>query len=208
MQAGQTVETKERRTFTDTLRLVFGNFLKSIGNLLNSWGIHPNMLTTLGLVGTAIGAIFVGLGNFTVGGLIIMLMGPVDALDGAVARARVEPEDFGAFVDSVTDRYIELAIFGGLLWYYIHSGNIEASLLVFLAASGSVMVSYVRARAQSLGFEAKVGILTRVERFLVIGPSILFNIPLIGVAVVALFANITAIQRIIHVRRQARSRRK
>ena len=70
------------------------------------------------------------------------------------------------------------------------------------------MVSYIRARAQSLNFEAKVGILTRVERFLVIGPTILFNIPLVGVAVVALFANVTAIQRIIHVRRQARGRRK
>ena len=123
MQAGQTVKTKERRTFTDTLRLVFGNFLRSIGSLLNSWGVHPNMLTTLGLVGTAIGAIFVGIGNFTVGGLIILLMGPIDALDGAVARARGEPENFGAFVDSVSDRYIELAIFGGLFWYYIRFGH-------------------------------------------------------------------------------------
>ena len=90
------------------------------------------------------------------------------------------------------------------MWYYVSNDYLRASVLILLAAAGSVMVSYVRARAQSLGFEAKVGILTRVERYLVIGPSILFRVPLIGVVIVAVFANITAIQRIIHVRRQAR----
>ncbi len=206
MQAGNTVKTKDERTFTEFLRQLFGNFLRGVGSLINSWGIHPNVLTTIGLVGTALGSIFVAMGQFTVGGIIILLMGLTDALDGAVARARGEPEDFGAFVDSVSDRYIELSIFAGLLWYYIQQGDLRSSGLVFLAASGSVMVSYVRARAQSLGFEAKVGLFTRVERYLVVCPSILFGIPLVGITLVAVFANITAVQRIIHVRRQARSR--
>jgi CDP-diacylglycerol--glycerol-3-phosphate 3-phosphatidyltransferase len=127
-------------------------------------------------------------------------------LDGPVARAKGEPEDFGAFVDSVTDRYIELSVFGSLLWYYVSLNDLRASVLIFLAAFGSLMVSYVRARAQSLGFEAKVGLMTRVERYLVIGPSILFSIPLVGISIVAIFANITAVQRIIHVRRESRSR--
>lgn len=206
MQAGHTVKTEEQRTFTEFLRELFGNFLASAGKLINSWGIHPNILTTIGLVGTAVGSIFVALGQFSVGGIIILLMGLTDALDGAVARARGEPEDFGAFVDSVSDRYIELSIFAGLLWYYTQQGDLRTSGLVFLAASGSVLVSYVRARAQSLGFEAKVGLFTRVERYLVIAPSILFGIPLVGITLVAVFANITAIQRVIHVRRQALSR--
>lgn len=205
MQANQTLKSKERLTFTDSLRIIFSKVLVYFGNLLNRWGVHPNMLTTLGLVGTGIGALLIAQGNFPVGGLIIMVMGLFDALDGAVARARGEPENFGAFVDSVTDRYIELAIFGGLMWYFVAEGNLYASGLIFLAATGSVMVSYVRARAQSLGFETKVGILTRVERYLVIGPTILFGIPLVGIVIVAVFANITAIQRIIHVRRQARA---
>ena len=204
MQANQTIKSKEQQTFTDSLRVIFSKELSNIGGLLNKWGVHPNMLTSIGLVGTAIGAIFVAIGSFSIGGFIIMLMGAFDALDGAVARARGDPEDFGAFVDSVTDRYIELTIYGGLMWYYVSNDYLRASVLILLAAAGSVMVSYVRARAQSLGFEAKVGILTRVERYLVNGPSILFRVPLIGVVIVAVFANITAIQRIIHVRRQAR----
>lgn len=202
----QSVERKKRQTFTDFLRVIFSNLLKWAGKGLHKMGVHPNVLTIMGVVGTAIGAGFVGLGNFTLGGLIIMLMGPIDALDGAVARARGEPQDFGAFVDSVSDRYIEMFIFSGLLWYYMSINQIWAVALIFLAFAGSVMVSYVRARAQSLGFEAKVGILTRVERFLVIGPSILFNVPMIGITIVAIFANITALQRVIHVRREAHDR--
>ncbi|MDH5508678.1 MAG: CDP-alcohol phosphatidyltransferase family protein, partial [Anaerolineae bacterium] len=157
-------------------------------------------------VGTGVGALLVSQGRLSLGGLLIMLMGPIDALDGPVARVRGEPEDFGAFVDSVSDRYSELMIFAGLLWYFLQQGNWGASMLVFLAAGGSVLVSYVRARAQSLGFDAKVGILTRVERFLVIGPALLLNIPIIGVGIVAIGANITALQRVIYVRREARSR--
>jgi CDP-diacylglycerol--glycerol-3-phosphate 3-phosphatidyltransferase len=206
MQAEQPVKRKEQLTFTDWLRVTFGGLLSWIGNKLVKLGVHPNWLTAMGLVGTVIGAFFVTQGQFTIGGVIIMLMGLIDALDGPVARAKGEPEDFGAFVDSVTDRYIELSVFGSLLWYYVSLNDLRASVLIFLAAFGSLMVSYVRARAQSLGFEAKVGLMTRVERYLVIGPSILFSIPLVGISIVAIFANITAVQRIIHVRRESRSR--
>jgi CDP-diacylglycerol--glycerol-3-phosphate 3-phosphatidyltransferase len=138
-----------------------------------------------------------------VGGLIILAMGPVDALDGTMARLRGEPSDFGAFVDSVTDRYSELVIFLGLLLYYNQQGNWVNILGVYLAAAGSVLVSYIRARAQSLGYEAKVGILTRAERYAVLAPTLIFNIPWVGVWIIAVLANITAMQRIIHVRRLA-----
>ncbi|MBT3669637.1 MAG: CDP-alcohol phosphatidyltransferase family protein [Chloroflexi bacterium] len=198
---------KEKIIFTDRLRIIFSKLLEWAGNLLNDWGVNPNVLTTTGVIGTAVGAFFVAQGKFFIGGFIILLMGPIDALDGAVARAKGEPEDFGAFVDSVSDRYIEMIIFGSLLWYFVGQEQLNAVMIVFLAASGSVLVSYTRARAQSLGFDTKVGILTRVERILVIGPSILFGIPLIGAAIVAVGANITAIQRVIDVRRQAQSQK-
>jgi len=135
--------------------------------------------------------------------LIIMGMGPVDALDGAVARVGQEVTSFGAFIDSVSDRYIEVFIYGGLLWNFSTEQNPLGILLTFLAAAGSILVSYTRARAQSLGMETKVGILTRFERMVVIGPSLVLSQPLIGVGLVALFANITAIQRIAHVRKQS-----
>ena len=191
-------------TLTDRLRVIFQVPIEKIGMQLFKWGVKPNIMTFSGVIGTLIGSYFVAKGQLTLGGIIIMCMGPIDFLDGAVARAMGEPESFGAFVDSVSDRYIELMIFGGLLWYYAVAGEMVGAVLTFLAASGSLMVSYVRARAQSLGYEAKVGILTRVERFVVIGPTIIFRIPIVGVAIVAVLANFTAFQRIFFVRKQAR----
>jgi CDP-diacylglycerol--glycerol-3-phosphate 3-phosphatidyltransferase len=135
-------------------------------------------------------------------------MTPVDALDGTMARLRGESSDFGAFVDSVTDRYSELIIYGGLMYYYLSMGDPLGGLLVFGAAAGSVLVSYVKARAEGLGYEAKVGLLTRVERYLVLAPALVFNQVLIGLAIIAVLANITALQRIWHVRSQAHARMK
>ena len=76
-------------------------------------------------------------------------------------------------------------------------------MLVFLATAGSVLVSYIRSRGQSLGWDTKVGILTRMERYLVLAPTLIFNIPIVGLWIIAIFANVTAIQRIIDIRRQA-----
>jgi CDP-diacylglycerol--glycerol-3-phosphate 3-phosphatidyltransferase len=149
----------------------------------------------------------VAYGKLTLGGIIIMVMSAVDVLDGAVARAGGEPEDFGAFVDSVSDRYSDLIILGSLLWYFVEIKFHLAGVVTFLAAAGSVLVSYVRARAQSLGFEAKVGIMTRAERIMVLVPALIFNKPFIGVLIIAVFGNITALQRIAHVRKQARQRK-
>jgi len=193
-----------RLTFTELLRIRFKHILDPVGAFLNRLGIAPNTLTLAGMIGNFIGALFLARGSFLVGGIILLIMGPLDALDGTMARLRGEPTDFGAFVDSVTDRYSELVIYGGLLYHYLSAGEPRMGLLVFLAAAGSVMVSYIRARAQSLGYEAKRGILTRVERFLVLIPSLILGFPRAGLAIVAVLANITAIQRIIIVRRQAR----
>lgn len=203
------IQTKqEAPTLTDRLRKIFQIPIEKTGIALHKLGVTPNFLTLTGVLGTIIGAYFVAVGQLPLGGAIIMLMGPIDFLDGAVARAKGEPTSFGAFVDSVSDRYIELIIYGSLLWYFSSTDEMLAVLLTFLAAGGSVLVSYVRARAQSLGYEAKVGILTRLERFVVIGPTIIFKVPMIGVAIVAVLANITAIQRIIFVSRHANKDRK
>ena len=196
-------ENTDPITLTDQLRKRFKHVLDPIGAFLNRLGLMPNTITIIGLVGNTIGAYFLWQGQMLVGGLIILAMGPVDALDGTMARLRGEPSDFGAFVDSVTDRYSELVIFLGLLLYYNQQGDWVNTLGVYLAAAGSVLVSYIRARAQSLGYEAKVGILTRAERYAVLAPMLIFNIPWVGVWIIAVLANITAMQRIIHVRRIA-----
>jgi CDP-diacylglycerol--glycerol-3-phosphate 3-phosphatidyltransferase len=197
----RTVE-KQRLTFTDQLRVRFKGVLDPIGAFFNRIGLMPNTMTILGLIGNIIGAIFLAQGEMVLGGIIILLMGPVDALDGTMARLRGEASEFGAFVDSVTDRYSELVIMGGLLFNFIQKDQVIYAILVFSAAAGSVLVSYVRARAASLGYDTKVGILTRFERYLVLVPALIFNIPQVGMAIIAVFANVTAIQRIMDVRRQ------
>lgn len=191
-------------TFTDMLRVRFKGVIEPIARFLNSLGMHPNTATLLGLAGTFVGAVFLAMGHITIGGLILLVFAPIDALDGTMARLRGESSEFGAFADSVTDRYSELVTFGGLVIYFLQQNNWLGVALSYLAASGSVLVSYIRARAESVGYEAKIGIFSRVERYLVLIPCLIFNLPLIAVGAIALFANITAFQRIWSVRAQAR----
>lgn len=190
-------------TFSDRMRVVFKGVLDPVGTFFNRLGIYPNTMTLLGLAGNIIGAILIALGYMTAGGIVVLVMGLIDTLDGTMARLRGMPSEFGAFVDSVTDRYSELVIFGGLLYYFLQKGDWLSPLAIYIAASGSVLVSYVRARAASLGMDTMVGFLSRFERYLVLAPSLIFNIPMVGIWIIAIFANFTALQRIVDVRRQA-----
>ena len=199
---------KKKMSFTDFLRVQFKGILDPVGAFFNRLGLMPNTMTLIGLFGTTCGAVLLAFGHITAGGIVIVLMGPIDAVDGTMARLRGEATRFGAFVDSVTDRYSELAIYGGLLIYYLQQQNTLACILVYLAAAGSVLVSYVKARGESLEFDSKVGILTRVERYLVLAPGLVFSIPLVSLWIIAILANFTALQRILHVRKQAYENRR
>lgn len=196
-----------KKTFTDYLRLWFKWVLDPLGRFLLSLGLTPNMVTLLGLLGNTVGAYFLARGEMLIGGILVAVMTPIDALDGTMARLRGEASDWGAYVDSVSDRYSELIIYGGLLYHFLVEGDVTGGMLTFGAATGSVLVSYVKARAEGLGFEAKVGLLTRAERYIVLAPSLVFNFVYIGLGILAVFANITAMQRIWHVRRRARARK-
>jgi CDP-diacylglycerol--glycerol-3-phosphate 3-phosphatidyltransferase len=200
--------TSSKKTFTDYLRLWFKWVLDPLGGFLNRLGLTPNMVTMLGLLGNTVGAIYLARGEMLTGGIWIALMTPVDALDGTMARLRGESSDFGAYVDSVSDRYSELIIYGGLLYHFLSIGEPLGGMLTFGAAAGSVLVSYVKARAEGLGYEAKVGLLTRAERYIVLAPSLIFNQLNIGLGIIAVFANITALQRIWYVRKHAHAKLK
>jgi CDP-diacylglycerol--glycerol-3-phosphate 3-phosphatidyltransferase len=197
---------KPGRSFTDYLRLWFKWFLDPAGRFLLRIGLTPNMVTTLGLAGNAVGAYYLAQGDFLTGGILVAVMTPIDALDGTMARLRGDAGDWGAYVDSVSDRYSELFIYGGLLHYYLSTGDVLGGMLTFGAAAGSVLVSYVKARAEGLGYEARVGLLTRAERYLVLAPALVFNLVYLGLAILAIFANITALQRVFYVRRLVHSR--
>jgi len=197
-----------RKTFSDFLRATFKWFLDPIGRFLNRLGLTPITVTILGVIGSSVAAFFVARGQISLGGLIMLIVWPIDALDGTMARLRGEATDWGAFVDSVSDRYSELIILGALLYYFAMNEQHVAEVATFAAAAGSVLVSYVKARAEAQSFSAREGLLTRAERYLVLGPSLLFNIPAIGVWIIAVLANFTALQRIYYVRAQAHANAK
>lgn len=193
----------EPEIFTDKVRRLFKGMFEPIAKFLLKLGIKPNTVTISGLVGHAVAAYFATKGQMTIAGIILLVMAPVDYLDGMMARLRGESTRFGGFVDSVTDRYSEFVILGGMLYFYILQQNWIACLLVYLAATGSVLVSYIRNRAEIIGYEAKIGLLSRMERYIVLISGLIFNIPIIALWILAIFSHITALQRIIHVRKQA-----
>lgn len=204
----ETQPKKQNMTLSDRMRVIFKGTLDSVGAFFNRLGIYPNTMTLIGLAGNIIAAVLLALGHITIGGIIVLVMGLIDTVDGTMARLRGMPSEFGAFVDSVTDRYSELVIFAGLMAYFLQKGDWISPLGIYIAASGSVLVSYVRARAASVGMDTKVGFLSRFERYLVLAPALILNIPMVGIWIIAVFANFTALQRIVDVRRQAHEQNK
>jgi CDP-diacylglycerol--glycerol-3-phosphate 3-phosphatidyltransferase len=198
---------KKRMSPTDWARRNFKGLLDPIAAVLIRWGLKPNTMTLAGLGLNLLGAAFLSQGWMTTGGLLVLLAGPFDGLDGTMARQLGQPTKFGAFVDSVTDRWSEMFIFLGLLYYYLRLDSPISGLaciLVFVATMGSVMVSYTKARAESLGFDCNVGVLTRMERYLVLAPLLVVRQPYLALWIIAVLANVTALQRALYVRRQAR----
>jgi CDP-diacylglycerol--glycerol-3-phosphate 3-phosphatidyltransferase len=196
---------EDDKTFTDFLRHIFKGTLDGLGKFLNGLGVTPNVITLAGLLGNVAGGVLIASSQLIWGGIIAMVMAPLDALDGTMARLRNESSRYGAFVDSVSDRYSELALYAGLLVYFIQTGTWKDALLVFFAAMGSILVSYIRAKAESLNFTAKIGLFTRVERYLVLIPGIILGFPHVALWILAILNNFTALQRIWYVRKQARA---
>jgi CDP-diacylglycerol--glycerol-3-phosphate 3-phosphatidyltransferase len=194
----QTVD-KNKKTFSNYLRGIFKGLLDSVAAFLNRLGLTPNAVTLIGFLGNLIGAVVIATGRVSLGGIIILIAVPLDVVDGAMARLRGKVTPFGAFFDSVMDRYCELVTFGGLIVYFIQQGDWLSCLIAYLAAAGSVMVSYTRARALSLGCDVQIGLLSRLERYIILIPALVFNLPVIGVWIIAVLANFTAIQRILYV---------
>ena len=135
--------------------MVFKGILDPIGAFFNRLGIFPNTMTIMGLIGNIVGAILIALGYLTVGGIVVLLMGFVDTLDGTMARLRGMPSEFGAFVDSVSDRYSELIHLRRTFILLHPKRGLGFVMGIYMAAGGSVLVSYVRARAASVGMDTK-----------------------------------------------------
>jgi CDP-diacylglycerol--glycerol-3-phosphate 3-phosphatidyltransferase len=161
------------------------------------------MITYLGLLLTTAAAACIVRDQITLAGIILLVGAPLDVVDGSMARLLGHSSNYGAFIDSVTDRYCELVLFLGLMIHFVLHDNLLACMLVFVATGGSLMVSYVKARAEALGYSAKVGIMTRVERLIVMVICLILNVPIVALWIIAVLANSTALHRLWFVRKQA-----
>ncbi|HMN12695.1 MAG TPA: CDP-alcohol phosphatidyltransferase family protein [Bellilinea sp.] len=198
----------QKQTFTDQLRVIFKGLLDGIAKALLSIGLTPNQVTVAGLLFHIVAAYLAAKGYFLACGLMLLLLAPTDAVDGTMARLSGKVSSFGGFLDSVIDRYSELVLFGGLVYYGITISDGLFVMAAFLSAVGAIMVSYTRARGEAAGFDVKIGLLSRVERYIVLIPFLIVGVPFIALAILAIFTNTTAIHRILEVRRQASLRDK
>jgi len=173
--------------------------LASVARLISRTGVSPNILTFTGFLATLALAYILASGHERVAGLLMIPVGLFDAVDGALARAKNEVTPFGAFFDSTLDRFSEIALYLGLL--YLYRGSTLETVLIYLTITGSLMVSYTRARAEGLGMECRIGLFTRFERLAVLVVGLLLEQTLIALIILAIFSNLTAFQRRWHVRR-------
>jgi len=184
----------------DTLKYV----LDTIVRVFVATGINPNFLTFIGFSINLVAAYLFAYGYFLPAGATIFLAGIFDMTDGRVARLANRVTPFGAFYDSVMDRYSDLCLLIGLLIYYGRISRYLYVSLVALAMIGSVMVSYTRARAESLIPSCKVGFLERPERVVLIIIGAVFNRMAPVLWLIAVLSNVTVIHRILYTRQEAR----
>ncbi|MFO7773490.1 MAG: CDP-alcohol phosphatidyltransferase family protein [Dehalococcoidia bacterium] len=198
---------------TDIRRNLASRITGPVVGILSKSGITPNALTLINLALNIVAAYVIAVGHFLLGGVLVLVSGLFDLLDGALARFTKRSTKFGAILDSTVDRVSEAAILCGILiWYIRQEGSLhEASLevvlvLIFAVLIGSFLVSYIRARAEGLGWQCQVGLFTRAERVIVLAVGLLTNRVFIALCVLAVFVFITVVQRLVHLHKQERIR--
>jgi CDP-diacylglycerol--glycerol-3-phosphate 3-phosphatidyltransferase len=190
-------------TFTGGIGKVAGAIIDTIVRWLALSRIHPNVLTFLGLVINIWAAWLFAAGSFRWAGVVVIGAGLFDMVDGRVARASNQVTRFGGFFDSVVDRYSDLALYVGLLVYYASINRFFYIVLTAVVMTGSVMVSYTRARAENTIPKCKVGFLERPERIVLIIIGALFLRMAAVLWVIAVLSNLTVVHRIIYTWQQA-----
>jgi CDP-diacylglycerol--glycerol-3-phosphate 3-phosphatidyltransferase len=174
-----------------------------VGHALARLGLSANALTLIGLGLNVGAAAIVGAGWLTAGGIVFLVASAFDTLDGAVARASGTASSFGAFLDSLTDRYAEAVIFVPLLLVFASQQQPLLQVACTAALVGSLLVSYARARAEGLGVDCEIGLLQRPERVILLGAGLIVPDLLLTpvIIILAVGTNLTVLQRALHVRR-------
>lgn len=187
-------------TLTDRVRRLTGSVTSRAGEAVRDMGIHPDTITIVGTGVVALAAFFIAQGQIPLGGVLLILSLPLDALDGAVARAMGRTDRFGGVLDSTLDRYADGFIFGALAYYFAGRGEQGNLLLALASLMGSFVVSYVRARAGEADLSVKIGLFSRFERVVTLLLMLLFP-PLLtlGLWILAIGTNVTGVQRLWYV---------
>ena len=174
-------------------------------SVLSRLGVTPNMLTLFGFAGNVGAAVLAANGRFLEAGIVMLAFSALDFLDGSLARATGRATPFGSVLDSTMDRLSEAAVLFGLLWYFSGLNAREEELLIFAAVVASIMVSYLRARAEIIGVKLREGIFTRTERVLLLGGGLILqdildtNVLTPVLWALALIAGFTVLQRLAMV---------
>jgi CDP-diacylglycerol--glycerol-3-phosphate 3-phosphatidyltransferase len=193
----------EKLTLTDHLRRLMVPIIDPIVTVLAKLGLSPDVLTVLGFLFHFLFAYLIAIGEFRWAAVAIAVLSPLDALDGSLARKLGHTQGgFGAFLDSSMDRIAEIVLFGGFILYYVAQGDTVMLGIAYAAITGSLMVSYARARAEALGLSAKIGVLGRVERYLLLTATLFFLVPEWGLGILAIMTYFTFGQRMWYVYRQ------
>jgi CDP-diacylglycerol--glycerol-3-phosphate 3-phosphatidyltransferase len=191
-------------TYTRVIGIVFGAAIDRIVRWLALSRIHPNVLTFLGLLINIVAAYLFAAGSFRWAGAVVIGAGLFDMVDGRVARETNRVTRFGGFFDSVLDRYSDLALLMGLLVYYASINRFFYVVLTAIVMTGSVMVSYTRARSENTIPKCKVGFLERPERVVLLIIGALFDRMAPVLWVIAVFSNLTVIHRMIYTWQETR----
>ncbi len=170
--------------------------------------LTPNAVTIFGFLFNVGIAYILSTGHFLLGGLLILVAGAFDLLDGALARVTGRSTTFGALLDSSIDRYSEAVLLFGLLVYFARRQETTEMILIFATIVGSMLISYVRARAEGLGLDAEVGLMRRTVRICTLALGLIINQVLIILWILAVLTNLTVAQRLIHVWRKTRKGQK
>lgn len=197
----------QKPSLTDLLRARTHFFIDPVATFLARYRFSPDTLTVAGMVSHFLIAWLIATGQMLWAALAMLLVAPLDAFDGALARklGRVQG-GFGAFLDSTLDRFAEIILFAGFITYYVRQGNEGMLAVAYIAITGSLMVSYTRARAEALGLSGKAGFLGRVERYAVMVIFLALSLPQVALIILAIFTYLTAFQRMYQVWQQSRDK--
>jgi CDP-diacylglycerol--glycerol-3-phosphate 3-phosphatidyltransferase len=190
--------------FDGKFRAPVDKAVKPMGNALRKTGLTPDHLTVLGLLVGVGAAVAIGSGNLLLGMFLVILAALPDLLDGALAKASDSSSQRGAFFDSTVDRVTDFLLLGGIAWYFMSTESAHMAMLPFAVAAVSSIISYQRAKAESLGIDAKGGLMERAERIIAICVGLLVPVLLIPILwIMLVLVSITAVQRFIKVWKQA-----